>query len=54
MFNEFLNYAKNAKAPTKLYVEVENKVAIKSYEKLGMTRTEEVIFEDDFVFHPVK
>jgi RimJ/RimL family protein N-acetyltransferase len=38
----------------KLYVETENKVAIKVYEKLGMVRTEETIFEDDFVFHPIK
>lgn len=38
----------------KLYVETENKVAIKVYEKLGMVKTQETIFEDDFVFHPIK
>lgn len=49
-----MKYAAKEKAGTKLYVEFENKNAIKVYEKLGMIRTEETIFEDDFVFHPVK
>ncbi|CAD8059936.1 unnamed protein product [Paramecium primaurelia] len=55
MYKEFMKYAAKEKAAgTKLYVEFENKNAIKVYEKLGMIRTEETIFEDDFVFHPVK
>ncbi|CAD8063190.1 unnamed protein product [Paramecium sonneborni] len=54
MHKEFLKYAAKEKAVTKLYVEFENKNAIKVYEKLGMVRTDETIFEDDFVFHPVK
>lgn len=54
MFKEFEKYCTKENAPMKLYVEVENKVAIKVYEKLGMIRTNEIIFEDDYIFHPVK
>lgn len=40
--------------PLKLYVETENVSAQKVYQSLGMKETAELVYEDDFIFHPIK